>query len=208
MYRLSTLQLAMKLLGTVMGAALLEVDVWLLSLLGAGVGALAIPLIVLLAPSSHVAAGAPAAASAPLLCPPAAAPPGYGTMVAVVDDAGDANAPGTASRAAWDKSGAGAGTTVAVRSLAAGPGRSSSRHRRFGLLGALLRDPLMRVTLLMYLCHGTALSVAVNLPQWAVKRFGFKLAQANAITSLSLVVNGLVLLKAPQLSARLLRPSL
>lgn len=220
----------MKLLGTVLGAALLEVDVWLLSLLGAAVGALAIPFIALLAPSSRLATAAvpvPATPSAPLLChAAAAAPPGYGTLpvAGAGGDTANANANATTAKnspraPSWDKNGRDGGPTVSVRPVAAAGVVGRHRHRRhrrwwFGLLPGgrqlflLLRDPLMRVTLLMYLCHGMALSVSVNLPQWAVKRFGYTLAEANAITSLSIVVNGLVLLKAPRFAARILRPAL
>ena len=138
-YRLGTLQLVMKLLGTMLGAALLGVDVWLLSLLGAAVGALAIPLLALLAPSSHVAAAAATAApSTPLLCHETA-PPGYGTLaVGGDDDARGENAVAANGRLAdaWGKSGSG-GTTITVRPVAGGA--AAAGRRRFGLLGALLQ---------------------------------------------------------------------
>ncbi|KAB2571179.1 hypothetical protein BFW01_g1791 [Lasiodiplodia theobromae] len=185
LYQVSTLNLAMNFLGTALGAVLLDVDIWLLSLLGAGFGALAVPFSLGLAPSGQVEE-LEASSYGPLL---QGEDGGENVLLTdVEDEEEELPEPKTIAQ-----------TLGAVVMEAT---RSSS------ILVDLFRDPLARATLLIYLLDETAIYVRVTLPQWAVKRFDYTLAEANAITSFSIVVNGAVLLLIPLLSRKVLRPFL
>ena len=166
----------MNFLGTVAAAALLNVDVWLLSFLGMGVCAMTIPLVFLLAPRSQAETQTWASSST-------APEQLYESLL-------------------QDQEAHRIKKSTLKQMLRA---MVMEAHLSFQLLVDLLRDPLTRATLLIYLSNEIAIFVRVTFPQWAAKRFDWTLADANAITSFSILINGATLLLMPHFSKRLLR---
>jgi hypothetical protein len=180
----------MGFLGTVLSAALLNVDVWLLSGIGIAVRVLILPVALLLAAPRRL----PSQAHAPFR---EAGQPHYSSLPREDDEqaltqAGAEHAPSTRKPAL-----SGPFSTIVAEA-----------SHTLELLTELLRSPLTRITTLIYLCDETAIYVRLVFPQWAAKRFGWSLAGASGITSFQIVINAGVLLVLPYICRVVLRPLL
>jgi len=174
----------MNFFGTLAGAALLDVDVWLLSFIGVAVSALTIPMALLLRTPRGLRARA---MSGGVLAPLRS----YSSLAQDDDDDDD------------DDNDEGEGEDAKGSGLWHSMAGEMSKSAQ--LLVTLLRDPLTRVTLLLYLSNETAIFVRVTFPQWAVTRFGWSLSQVNALGSMSILINGTVLVCMPYMSRRLVQ---
>ncbi|KAL2148115.1 hypothetical protein VTH82DRAFT_2214 [Thermothelomyces myriococcoides] len=189
----------MNFFGTFAGAALLNVNIWLLSFLGVIVSALAIPIALLLRPPRRVF-WRDRTPSPPTTRSPYQTLPQHDEMVVVLAAAAAGSMMAEESLVGTEspkKQG-----PLAWRMLCLA---GTEVSRSIQLLAALFQDPLTRLTLLVYLCNETAIYVRVTFPQWAVARFGWSLARVNALLSLSILVNGTVLLCLPYFSKGVLR---
>lgn len=193
LYRLSTLSLASAFGGSSLGAALLNVNVWLLSSIGIAIRFFAIPLLLLFPAHSP---------ESELRTPLCAAPESSYSRLSQTEgeqeslSREDAEHVASTTREEAEAPSRGVSALFEEASL-------SSR-----LLIELLKSPLTCVTLLIYLVDETAIYVRLAFPQWAAKRFRWSLAAANSITSFQIVVNAAMLIVLPHLSRLILRPIL
>jgi hypothetical protein len=138
----------MTFLGTAAGAVLLSVDVWLLSFIGISISAIAIPLVFLLPRPIEVERQVPGTSSAEpqrVYRVPAQGPEGIRLLPSL-----------TLEREALTKRWT---VTHFYQTMV------MEAYLSFYLLVDLLRDPLTRVTMLIYLCDEIAIYVRVTFPQ-------------------------------------------
>lgn len=179
--------------GSLLSAALLNINIWLLCGIAIGVRILTIPVVFMfpsLKPDSQVRAR---------LC--AGSQPDYSVLP---------QGPG-GERPSSEKGMEGIWNVLMAQRQALSKALSSftaEASLSLGLLVDLLRSSLTCVVLLIYLFDETAIYVRLAFPQWASKRFGWSLAEANAITSFQIVVNAAVLISLPYISRLILLPIL
>jgi hypothetical protein len=184
--------LALSFLGTSLGAALLNVNVWLLSVLGSAVYASTLLVIGFL--PNDAPGGYPERESSRVNT----------TSLRRVQPDEDTSSeetgllePRVPIEAATPRNGI---ANAILRAL------TVDLFPAFILLFEVCRDPLSGVTMLIFLLNTIGMGVRITFQQWASKTFAWTIADTNVIQAFEMLVSMLVLLALPFLTARFFRP--